>query len=128
MNKLLYGIKTICQLYQIFTKDFKWSNTIFSFSLNRTIDDLEFGKALGFILNIPSKLIGSWPSAMLNRRHWLALRKVEDCGYYNLDSKLKQPQLIGDEEALKEFLEKHLKTPDVELLTVIEEKTPEPAE
>ena len=39
----------------------------------------------------------------IKRRHWVAVREIGNI-YYNLDSKLKQPEVIGEAAALKYVL------------------------
>jgi len=78
------------------------------------------GKVLGFILNIPSEYKVGWihlPN--FNRKHWIAMRKIEGT-YYNLDSKLNGPKQIGDEAAFLNFLREQLKKDDIQLLLVVE--------
>lgn len=48
----------------------------------------------GFILNIPSEYRFGWVLLPLRRRHWVAIKHIRG-NYYNLDSKLERPQLIG---------------------------------
>lgn len=48
----------------------------------------------GFILNVPSEYKLSFVTLPLRRRHWVAIREING-QYYNLDSKLDVPQLIG---------------------------------
>ena len=48
----------------------------------------------GFILNVPAEYKLGFILLPLKRRHWIALRKIHGT-FYNLDSKLDSPQLIG---------------------------------
>lgn len=48
----------------------------------------------GFILNIPGDYKLMFVQLLLRRKHWVAIREVEG-SYYNLDSKLDAPELIG---------------------------------
>lgn len=48
----------------------------------------------GFILNVPSEYKLGFVLLPLKRRHWIALKKINGA-FYNLDSKLDSPQLIG---------------------------------
>lgn len=43
----------------------------------------------------------------LRRRHWIAVRRIGEY-YYNLDSKLRQPELIGNEADTLQFLREQL--------------------
>ena len=53
--------------------------------------------ALGFILNLPSgsKIAGWLPPSSFARKHWIAIRKIGDDLYFNLDSHLSEPEVIG---------------------------------
>ena len=53
--------------------------------------------ALGFILNLPSgsKIAGWLPPSIFARKHWIAIRKIGDDLYFNLDSHLSEPEVIG---------------------------------
>lgn len=48
----------------------------------------------GFILNVPTEYKLGFVLLPLKRRHWIALKKIRGA-FYNLDSKLDSPQLIG---------------------------------
>ena len=65
------------------------------------MERLNLSSIKGFILNLPSS-VGWWGvlTIPLKRRHWVAVRSIEGT-YYNLDSKLKQPEIIGEEQKLK---------------------------
>lgn len=55
---------------------------------------LNLDNILGFILNVPSDYKLGFVLLPLRRRHWVTIRQVHGT-YYNLDSKLESPQLIG---------------------------------
>ncbi|XP_066998353.1 josephin-like protein isoform X2 [Anabrus simplex] len=55
---------------------------------------LNLRNILGFILNVPSDYKLGFVLLPLRRRHWVAIRQIQG-NYYNLDSKLEAPQLIG---------------------------------
>lgn len=48
----------------------------------------------GFILNIPTEYKLGFVMLPLRRRHWITVREINGY-YYNLDSKLDKPHLIG---------------------------------
>lgn len=74
---------------------------------------------VGFILNIPNKYdFGLISLPLLGRRHWIAIRKVEE-NYWNLDSKLKKPQSLGDETQTIQYIRNQLKENDKELFIVV---------
>ena len=55
---------------------------------------------LGLILNLPSPVSLGLLSLPLRRRHWVALRQVGGV-YYNLDSKLRAPEVLGNEDSVR---------------------------
>ncbi|XP_069689307.1 josephin-2-like isoform X2 [Periplaneta americana] len=55
---------------------------------------LNLDNILGFILNVPSDYKLGFVLLPLRRRHWVTIRQIHGT-YYNLDSKLESPQLIG---------------------------------
>uniref|UniRef100_H2ZPZ0 Josephin-1 n=1 Tax=Ciona savignyi TaxID=51511 RepID=H2ZPZ0_CIOSA len=72
----------------------------------------------GFILNIPSTIGWGVLTIPLKRRHWIGVRAIDNI-YYNLDSKLKQPEIIGEALQLKKFLAKKLSSKNCELLLIV---------
>lgn len=54
----------------------------------------------GFILNVPSNLRWGPLRLPLKRQHWIGVREVGGT-YYNLDSKLRSPQPLGDADSLR---------------------------
>uniref|UniRef100_A0A8V5GRV4 ubiquitinyl hydrolase 1 n=1 Tax=Melopsittacus undulatus TaxID=13146 RepID=A0A8V5GRV4_MELUD len=86
----------------------------------RPLERLVLPQIFGFILNVPSgPLLGLLPvPARLRRQHWLSLRCFQGV-YYNLDSKLPQPQPIGGEEELRAFLQDFLSQGLSELFLVV---------
>lgn len=86
----------------------------------------------GFILNIPNPpysnkshqwIFGvvSLPfNLIVSRRHWIAIiRSPADQLFYNLDSKLEAPQLIGADDQLIEYLNVKNNTAGCEIFVVI---------
>uniref|UniRef100_A0A8C7F1L0 Josephin-2 n=1 Tax=Oncorhynchus kisutch TaxID=8019 RepID=A0A8C7F1L0_ONCKI len=79
----------------------------------RTVQSLCVDKVQGFILNVPSRVSLGIVSLPVKRRHWLAVRQVNG-HYYNLDSKLKSPVLMGGMMTIEQL------SPDVaEMLLVV---------
>ena len=64
------------------------------FYLNRDPKCLNLDNIFGFIMNVPSDYKLGFVLLPLRRRHWVAIRQIHGT-YYNLDSKLESPQLIG---------------------------------
>lgn len=52
------------------------------------------------------------------RKHWIAIRKI-GLTYYNLDSKLQQPESIGNEENVLQYLSDQINCGDREILIVV---------
>ncbi|KAJ1981555.1 Josephin-1 [Dimargaris verticillata] len=64
---------------------------------NADVRDLELLKIVGLILNVQ-------PRHFWNTAHWFAVRAING-QYYNLDSKLSQPVVVGSASELGDFLE-----------------------
>lgn len=85
-----------------------------------TEQSLELSKAFGFIMNFPSDYtLGFISLPLIRSRHWVAIRKING-DYYNLDSKLSKPKLIGttDEDFLT-YLKTEMSSNDKELFIVV---------
>lgn len=67
---------------------------------HRPLSQLALPQVLGLILNLPSPVSLGLLSLPLRRRHWVALRQVDGV-YYNLDSKLRAPEALGDEDGVR---------------------------
>ncbi|XP_033221436.1 josephin-2 [Belonocnema kinseyi] len=72
----------------------------------------------GFILNVPTEYKLGFVLLPLKRRHWVALRKIQGA-FYNLDSKLDSPQLIGKESELVAYLKDQIESKEKELFLVV---------
>lgn len=68
--------------------------------LPRPLSQLALPQVLGLILNLPSPVSLGLLSLPLRRRHWVALRQVDGI-YYNLDSKLRAPEALGNEDGVR---------------------------
>uniref|UniRef100_H2ZPY9 Josephin-2 n=1 Tax=Ciona savignyi TaxID=51511 RepID=H2ZPY9_CIOSA len=84
----------------------------------RSLERLCLTNIKGFILNIPSTIGWGVLTIPLKRRHWIGVRAIDNI-YYNLDSKLKQPEIIGEALQLKKFLAKKLSSKNCELLLIV---------
>lgn len=62
--------------------------------VNRDPSCLQLDYISGYILNVPSDYRLGFVLLPLRRRHWVAVRQVAGT-YYNFDSKLETPLLIG---------------------------------
>ncbi|XP_043472722.1 josephin-2 [Leptopilina heterotoma] len=72
----------------------------------------------GFILNVPTEYKLGFVLLPLKRRHWVALKKI-DGAFYNLDSKLDAPQLIGKDSELLAYLKDQIDSREKELFLVV---------
>lgn len=72
----------------------------------------------GFILNVPTEYKFGFVLFPLKRRHWIALKKIHGA-FYNLDSKLDSPQLIGQENDLLVYLKDQIDSKEKELFLVV---------
>lgn len=84
----------------------------------RDIRCLSPDNIFGFILNTPSDYKWGFFHLPFKRKHWISFRKIGDA-YYNLDSKLESPELIGDDNLLLDYLQSELHEGDKELLLVV---------
>lgn len=67
---------------------------------SRDVGGVELSSVTGFILNVPSNLRWGPLRLPLKRQHWIGVREVGGV-YYNLDSKLRGPQPIGNPDELR---------------------------
>jgi len=79
---------------------------------------LQLNHICGFILNVPSDYRLGFVLFSLKRRHWVAIRQVGGT-YYNLDSKLEAPHVIGQDNELLEYLREQLGSKEKELFVVV---------
>lgn len=107
-NQLLHFKKLQCYLFFLtilFTiADFSSSENnkskCFLFFSSRDVGSIELSNVTGFILNVPSNLRWGPLRLPLKRQHWIGVREVGGV-YYNLDSKLRSPQPIGNPDELR---------------------------
>jgi josephin len=79
---------------------------------------LNFKNICGYILNVPSEYKISFITLPLRRRHWITIRQLNGL-FYNLDSKLESPQIIGQESDLLNYLKEELDCREKELFLVV---------
>ncbi|XP_069689306.1 josephin-2-like isoform X1 [Periplaneta americana] len=79
---------------------------------------LNLDNILGFILNVPSDYKLGFVLLPLRRRHWVTIRQIHGT-YYNLDSKLESPQLIGRSGDVTTYLCEQLECKEKELFVVV---------
>lgn len=80
---------------------------------------IDLNAIVGFILNVPSDYKFAFVTLPLQKRHWIAIRRIEG-KYYNLDSKLREPECIGGETELITYLRAQLETNKRELFVIVE--------
>uniref|UniRef100_A0A1B6LRM8 Josephin-2 n=1 Tax=Graphocephala atropunctata TaxID=36148 RepID=A0A1B6LRM8_9HEMI len=85
---------------------------------------LQLDRISGFILNVPSDYRLGFVLLPLRRKHWVAIRQVAGT-YYNLDSKLEDPVLIGLDEELVTYLRRQLENKEKELFIVVSSENSE---
>nr|CAG4642170.1 EOG090X0HOM [Eurycercus lamellatus] len=96
-----YDINVLMAALQSVDCDLSW------WDKRKEITTNDIKNALGFILNLPSQSRVGGLLFPFKTKHWLAIRQFGS-DYYNLDSKLDCPQIIGDSVQLSVYLTKHL--------------------
>lgn len=81
----------------------------------RNLIELPTKDVLGFVLNLSSNSCIAGVRLPFKSKHWLAIREIATM-YYNFDSKLDHPLLIGDKTQLIEYLQTKLN--DCELFII----------
>lgn len=94
------------------------------FDRRKDPNNIRLEKVFGFILNIPNDYKVGWLHLPFKRKHWIGLRLIHGY-YYNLDSKLKQPERIGREQEFIGYLRCQLEHPDKQLLLVVDRSVAE---
>ncbi|XP_050664012.1 josephin-2 [Leptidea sinapis] len=85
---------------------------------------LNLANICGFILNVPSDYKLGFVMLPIRRRHWIAIRQIQG-NFYNLDSKLDAPQLIGRSADLIAYLKEQLDSKEKELFIVVSREVEE---
>ncbi|XP_038215548.1 josephin-1 [Zerene cesonia] len=85
---------------------------------------LDLSNICGFILNVPSDYKLGFVMLPIRRRHWIAIRQIQG-NFYNLDSKLDSPQLIGRNTDLISYLKEQLDCKEKELFVVVSKEVEE---
>ncbi|XP_019870120.1 josephin-like protein [Aethina tumida] len=82
---------------------------------------LQLKNICGYILNVPSDYKISFITLPLRRRHWITIRELNGL-FYNLDSKLDKPLIIGRDQDLLNYLKQELDCKDKELFLVVSQE------
>ncbi|CAG9095678.1 hypothetical protein JYU34_007089 [Plutella xylostella] len=85
---------------------------------------LDLSHISGFILNVPSDYKLGFVMLPLRRRHWITIRQIHG-NFYNLDSKLEAPQLIGRSNDLIAYLKEQLDSKEKELFIIVSKEVEE---
>ncbi|XP_059474824.1 josephin-like protein [Neocloeon triangulifer] len=85
---------------------------------------LNMNQVFGLILNIANETKFGPISLPLNRRHWFAIKEING-DFYNLDSKLEEPLLIGKEAELIIYLKDQLSVADKLLFVIVRKEVAE---
>uniref|UniRef100_A0A915IGN3 Josephin-2 n=1 Tax=Romanomermis culicivorax TaxID=13658 RepID=A0A915IGN3_ROMCU len=89
------------------------------FDKRKSPEVIDLTKIVGFIANVPSQAKISFVTIpFIKRNHWIAMREINGT-YYNLDSKLAAPELIGGVENLVQYLKGILSCKDKELFVIV---------
>lgn len=83
---------------------------------------IDTSNILGFIMNVPSEYKFGFIVLPFRRRHWIAIRKIDNI-YWNLDSKLNAPECIGDDAEIIPYLSNQFKCNDMELFVIVKSET-----
>ena len=89
----------------------------------RPLKSINYQNVFGFILNVDTWMSWGYFTIPIKRRHWIAVKQINGM-FVNLDSKLKQAEVIGQTDgAITNFLQGQLKTKDAEMLLVVDDRT-----
>lgn len=94
------------------------------FDKRKGVDILDLDRVYGFILNIPTDYEWGFIRIPLKRRHWTCVRRING-HYYNLDSKLEFPELIGEEPEVVKYLKDQIGHKEKELFVVVSKEVDE---
>jgi josephin len=98
------------------------------FDKRKNPEHLRLDRIKGFILNIPNPsysnkwgaqhLINLPLSFLMSKKHWISIIKFHE-NYFNLDSKLDRPSLVGGGPELMKYLRDKIETNDCEVFIVV---------
>lgn len=81
---------------------------------DRNFDTLDFDNCVALILNVKAQGLLSW---LTGGRHWFALRQLGGM-WWNLDSGLAQPEVLGSTEDARRFLRAQADEADAQVFAV----------
>ncbi|XP_075220868.1 josephin-like protein isoform X2 [Lycorma delicatula] len=129
-KQMKFYLQFMLHICERFLRDFflmvigQSGNTLCFSNVPRDPESLELNRVFGFILNVPSDFRFRFVVVSLRRRHWIAIRRVNGA-YYNLDSKLDSPFLIGQDGELVQYLREQIQNKEKELFIVVSKQTEE---
>ncbi|XP_023221441.1 josephin-1-like [Centruroides sculpturatus] len=91
------------------------------FDKRRDPSCINLSQIKGFILNIPSEMKFGFIPLPINRKHWIAVREISGI-YYNLDSKLDSPVVLGNETELLTYLREQINSKEREIFVVVRQE------
>lgn len=94
------------------------------FDKRKDVDILDLDQIYGFVLNIPTDYEWGFIRIPLKRRHWTCVKAIQGL-YYNLDSKLEYPELIGKDTEVSKYLKDQIGHKDKELFVVVSKEVEE---
>nr|CAG4645922.1 EOG090X0HOM [Lynceus sp. MCZ IZ 141354] len=107
-----YDINVLISAFQQVNLELIW------FDRRKDPSEIKLDQLNGVVLNLPSNIQFSQVKVPYKRKHWIGLKKIGDV-YYNLDSKLPEPEIIGSENDFIDFLRARLKFNDCEAFLVV---------
>ena len=109
------------QLYDLFFAAITKPISLFS----RSPDDINIDNVYGILINTVSKWnIFGYKMSTKMFRHWYSIKKINSL-YYNLDSQLKEPEVIGNDSELKSYLRSKVTEVKTELLLIVRQDVAE---
>ena len=106
-----YDVNILIAALQQKDYDMKW------WDKRRSAAEIPLATTFGLILNKSSPSRIATVTLPFKSKHWIAIRSFDGV-YYNLDSKLASPSLIGEPSRLLDFLKRYLDRDDSELFLV----------
>lgn len=111
-----YDVNCLMQALAVKNYDLIW----FDKRKEITEENIDINQAFGFILNINSNFSFGFITLPIKSRHWISLRRLSDGNFYNLDSKLDKPSLIGGNDEFIAYLRTEMISNDKEFFIVTE--------
>ncbi|CAH1154152.1 unnamed protein product [Phaedon cochleariae] len=107
-----YDINVIMKALQLRGYDTIW------FDKRKDPSCLNLSNICGYVLNVPSDYKIGFLTLPLRRKHWVTIREIGG-SFYNLDSKLDAPEIIGNDTDLINYLRNELDEKEKQLFLVV---------